>query len=285
MNQAHKFLITGGTGNQGGAVINCLAKSGKKLRALCRDPESPNAISLKEKGVEVVKGDLNESSSYQEYLLGQDGVFSVQAFNKNVQQEVKQGIQLADAAKKAGVAHLVYASVSGADQNTGIPHFESKYEIETHIKKIGLPYTIMRPASFCENLLNPRVKGSILKGKLIMPLEKDTIQQYISMHDIGIIASKILQSPQHFIGKTLTLATDQMSMLELTELFEQQLDRSMKYQKLPGLITRLSMGRDLTKMFKWMDQNGFIFADDISAIKATFPGLIDMKTWIRNNFL
>ncbi len=284
MNQSQKFLITGGTGNQGGAVINCLLKDGKQVRALCRNPQSPKAKALLSQGVEVVQGDLNHPDSYVEHLEEVQGVFSVQAFNKNISQEITQGIQLADAVKAAGIPHLLYSSVSGADQNTGIPHFDSKYQIEKHIIKLGLPSTIIRPVSFCENMLMPRVKNSILKGKFVMPLDKDTVQQYITMHDIGIIGSKILQDPQPFMSKTLTIATDQMSMLELTQLFEEILARKVKYQKLPGLITRLAMGKDLTKMFKWMDNNEFIFANDIQALKTTFPGLIDMRTWIKNNF-
>lgn len=285
MNNGHKFLITGGTGNQGGAIIKTLLKQGCPVKALCRNPQSAAGIALSTLGVQVVAGDLDEPQSYKEHLHDLQGVFSVQALMKNSDQEIRQGVQLADACKEAGVAHLVYASVSGADQKTGIPHFQTKYHIEQHIKNINIPYTIMRPASFCENLLNPHLKGAILKGKLVMPLNKDTVQQYISMHDIGIIGSKILQSPQHFTGKTLTLATDQMTLQQLADLFAEILHRKIKYQKLSTLVTRLTMGKDLAKMFKWMDKNGFAFADDMEALKDMFPGLIDMRTWIRHNFL
>ena len=117
-----------------------------------------------------------------------------------------------------------------------------------------------------------------------MPLNRDTVQQYITMHDIGVIGAHIMQHPQDFQNNTLTIATDQMSMEQLAGLFEKELGRKMKYQKLPGLITRLAMGKELTKMFRWMDQNEFTFAEDIPALKQQFSELIDVKTWIKHNF-
>ena len=69
-------------------------------------------------------------------------------------------------AKENGVKHFLYSSVIGADVHTGIPHWESKFQIENHIKQIGLSYTIIRPASLFENLLIPQVKSRLLKGKL-----------------------------------------------------------------------------------------------------------------------
>ncbi len=284
MNNSQTYFITGGTGNQGGAVLYALLKKGYGIKALCRNPVSAEAQSLSAAGVEIVEGDLNDPESYIHHLEGNRGIFSVQALNKNTQQEVDQGSQLVDTAKKAGTPHFVYSSVSGADQGTDIPHFKSKHLIEQHLKESGISHTIIRPVVFCENLLNPKVKNSILKGKLIMPLNKETTQQYISMHDIGVIASSILENKEAYENQTLTIATDQVSMAELTELFSEVLNQKMKYQKLPGLITRLSMGKDLTKMFKWMDQNDFVFVDDIEGFKSNFPGLIDMKTWIKRNF-
>ncbi len=285
MNLTQKFLITGGTGNQGGAICRRLLAEGHKVMALSRNPESQAAKELTKLGAQVISADLNSPDTYRDLLVGVDGVFSVQAFNKDTQQEVMQGISLADECKAAEVPHLLYSSVAGADQKTGIPHFESKYKIESHIESCGVPYSIIRPTSFCENMLNPRVKNSILKGKLIMPLNRETVQQYVSMHDIGVIGAQILTHPQQFQNQVLTVASDQMTMGELATAFEETLNRKVKYQKLPGLITRLAMGKDLTKMFKWMDQNEFTFAENISALKEQFPELADVRTWIKENFL
>lgn len=284
MNLTQKFLITGGTGNQGGAICRRLLTNGNRVIALTRNPESQAAKELVKLGAQVEAADLNKAESYREHLTGINGVFSVQAFSKDTAQEIRQGNTLADECVAANVPHLLYTSAAGADQDTGISHFESKYAIESHLKELPISYTIIRPTSFCENMLNPRVKNSILKGKLVMPLNRDTVQQYISMHDLGVIGAQILQNPQQYQNQVITIATDQMSMEQLTHLFEEELNRKMKYQKLPGLVTRLAMGKELTKMFKWMDQNQFTFVKDIGALKDEFKELKDVRSWIRQNF-
>jgi uncharacterized protein YbjT (DUF2867 family) len=74
-------------------------------------------------------------------LRGAYGVFSVQDFCAvGATREVQQGKNLADAAKQAGVEHFVYSSVGGAERNSGIDHWESKWEIEKHIRKLGSAY-------------------------------------------------------------------------------------------------------------------------------------------------
>ena len=80
---------------------------------------------------------------------------------------MQQGKNLAEAAKKAGVEHFVYSSVGGAERNSGIDHFESKWEIEKHIRKLDLPATVLRPAAFMENYYIDQVEIGILKGKLM----------------------------------------------------------------------------------------------------------------------
>src|SRR5205814_8368667 len=99
-----------------------------------------------------VRGDLGHPSSRDSALRGVRAVYSVQDFwTVGAKREVQQGKNLADAAKKAGVEHFVYSSVGGAERNSGIDHFESKWEVEKYIRKLGLPATILRPAAFMEN--------------------------------------------------------------------------------------------------------------------------------------
>ena len=82
------------------------------------------------------------------------GVFSVQNFwlpNVGFEGEIRQGKNVADAAKAAGVQHLVYSSVGAAHRGMGQKHFESKWIIEQYIHSLDIPYTILRPAAFFEN--------------------------------------------------------------------------------------------------------------------------------------
>jgi uncharacterized protein YbjT (DUF2867 family) len=128
------ILVTGITGKQGGAVARELLNQGFKVRGLTRKPDSESAQELKNLGVEIVSGDFNDPKSLVKAATGVHTVFSVSTpFEAGIDAETKQGIAIADAAKEARVNHLVYTSVAGADRQTGIPHFDSKYEVEKHI--------------------------------------------------------------------------------------------------------------------------------------------------------
>ena len=122
------ILVSGATGQQGGAVARNLLEWGFTVRALTRDTDKAAARELADLGAEVVSGDLEDRASIERVLDGVYGVFSVQQFMETgVEGEVRQGVLLADAAKAAGVEHLVYSSVGSAHRDTGIPHFESKW--------------------------------------------------------------------------------------------------------------------------------------------------------------
>jgi len=144
-------LVTGATGRQGGAVIRHMRPKGWKLRALTRNPNSYAAKELAKQGVELVQGDLDDPGSLERAARGVYGIYSVQDFwTVGARREVQQGKNLADVAKKAGVEHFVYSSVGGAERNTGITHFETKWVVEKHIRSLKLPVTVLRPASFME---------------------------------------------------------------------------------------------------------------------------------------
>src|SRR6266511_2913316 len=126
-NSNRLILVTGATGHQGGAVLKHLRKKGFPVRILTRDPDKPEARKLVGSGTEVVRGDLNDQGTLTRALEGVYGVYSVQAANfGDIENEVRQGINLADAAARSRINHLVYSSVASAHKNTGIPHFDSK---------------------------------------------------------------------------------------------------------------------------------------------------------------
>ncbi|MEP6948653.1 MAG: NmrA/HSCARG family protein [Ginsengibacter sp.] len=284
MQNSKTIFVTGATGNQGGAVARSLSNNGFKVKALTRNPSSLAAQNLKKLPVEIVHGDLNNTGTYREYIKDVDGIFGVLTNENGIDKEIKQGIDLANLAKEHGVKHFVYSSVTGADQHTGIPHWESKFRIENHIRQINLPHTIVRPASLFENFLIPQVKSRILKGKLASPVNKDVIQQFISSKDVGEISAGIFMKPEKYLGETLTIAAEEMDMNEVAHIFSEALGKEIKYQKLPGLITRLVMGKDLYKMFTWVNENDAVFLKDLDAFRKEYPGLTGLKEWIQLNF-
>src|SRR4029077_6709002 len=115
MTSDRTILITGVTGNQGGAVAQALHGKGFYLRGLTRRPESERAATLARHGVDVVKGDLDDETTLRGALAGAWGVFGVQnTLEAGVEREEAQGKRLATLSREAGVEHYVYTSVGSA---------------------------------------------------------------------------------------------------------------------------------------------------------------------------
>src|SRR5437879_5532506 len=156
MPQSKLVLVTGATGKQGGAVVEALLTRGHQVRALTRNPASSAANRLREQGVEIAVGDFTDHDSLVRAARGVDAVYVMSTpFEQGAEKETAQGITITDAAKAAGVAHLIYSSAAGANRATGVPHFDSKYAVEKHLQASCVPYTIVAPVSFMEDLLQP----------------------------------------------------------------------------------------------------------------------------------
>ena len=284
MENTQTIFVTGATGNQGRAVVQSLLDNGFIVKALTRNPSLPAAQNLQMQHAEIVQGDLNDPESFKHHLKDADGLFCLLTYENGIEKEIKQGIDLANSAKDNGVKHFLYSSVIFADLHTGVPHWDSKKIIEDHIKKIELPYTIIRPASLYENFLIPQVKSRIVKGKLVSPVNKNIIQQFISSQDIGKISAAIFMNPEKYLGRVIPLAAEEMNMQQAAAIFSEVLEKEISYQKLPKIITRLVMGKLLYKMFKWINENDAVIMENLDWQKNEFTDLLTLKQWIAMNF-
>jgi len=277
------LLVTGATGRQGGAMICHMLGKGWTLRALTRSPNSRAAQELTRQGVEVVQGDLEDPASLERATRGVHGVYSVQDFwSVGAKREVAQGKNLAEAAKKAGVEHFVYSSVGGAERNSGIDHWESKWEIEKHIRKVGLPATILRPAAFMENYYIDQVEIGILKGKLADPIRADKPYQTIASEDIGAFAALAFERASEFIGLELEIAGSELTNPEAAQVFSRVLGKPVKFRKLPMPMVRLVLGKEFYQMFRWFNEAGF--KADIAGLRRRYPEvhLHNLEEWLRS---
>lgn len=283
MSNADKtVLVTGATGRQGGAVVRHMLPKGWRLRALTRNPASHVAKELARQGIEVVQGDLEDARSLQGVCRGVYGIYSVQDFwSVGAKREVQQGKNLADAAKKAGVQHFVYSSVGGAERNTGIPHWESKWEVEKHIRQLALPATILRPVSFMETYHILEVEVGILKGKLTDPIRRDKPYQTIATDDIGAFAALAFERPQDFCGLELEIAGSELTNLEAAQVFSRVMGQPVKFRKLPLPIVRLVLGKEFYTMFRWFNEEGY--KADIVGLRRRYPEvhLHTLEEWLR----
>src|SRR5216684_1886210 len=191
MTSNRTILITGVTGNQGGAVARAVQGAGFHLRGLTRKPDSEPAAALARQGVDIVKGDLDDEATPRRALAGAWGVFGVQnAGEAGVEREEAQGKRLATLAREAGVEHYVYTSVGSAHKRTGIPHFDNKWRIEETVRGLRFPsHVILRPVFFMENLLAPY---SLQGPTLAWALGPGTKLQMIAVDDIGWFGARAL---------------------------------------------------------------------------------------------
>ena len=274
------ILVTGATGKQGSAVLHHLQKRGFSVRILTRHPEKPEARALIGGGVDVIQGDLNDPPSLTRALQEVYGVYSVQASTGGAEAEIRQGINLADAANRSGVSHIVYSSVGSADQNTGIPHFDSKFRIEEHIRGTGLRYTIFRPVFFMENWFGSQKQ--IEGGTLAQPLNPDTRLQMIAVDDIGAFVAMAFEHPGQWEGRAVDIAGDELSMTAIAGAFSRSLGREVRYQQVPWDAFEQRAGHEITVMYRWFESVGYHV--DIGAVRQELPSLTSFDRWLNSNW-
>jgi uncharacterized protein YbjT (DUF2867 family) len=273
-------LVTGATGNQGGAVVRALLADSRPVRAMTRDPAQPAARRLAAQGAEVVAGNFRDPPSLARAMSGVHGVFSVQnMLADGPEQEAQDGIAVADAAYAAGVAHLVYSSVGGADRQTGIPHFESKWRIERHIASLQLPATILRPAFFIDNLITPGAWGRVMWGSLRGALGRDGPVQVIALEDIGAIAARAFAEPGAWAGRQLEIAGDEVSVRQAAAAYRRVMSRRPRYLPLAPALVAIG-DKSVAAMFRWCASEGY--RADIPSLRKEFPQLRDLEQGLRH---
>jgi uncharacterized protein YbjT (DUF2867 family) len=272
-------VVTGATDRQGGAVVRHMLPKGWRIRALTRNPRSAPALDLAHRGVDVVAGDLDDQASLAAALAGAYGVYSVQDFwSVGARREVAQGKNIA----KAGVAHFLYSSVGGAERNSGIDHWETKWEIEQYIRELELPATIIRPAAFMESYYIEQVEIGILKGRLVDPIRADKPYQTIAADDIGAFVALAFDRPNEFIGQALEIAGSELTNRQTADVFSRVLGKAVAFRRLPLPIVRLALGREFYQMFRWFNRAGF--AADIEGLRGHYPEirLRSLEEWLRD---
>jgi uncharacterized protein YbjT (DUF2867 family) len=273
-------LVTGATGSQGGAVIRALLSQGQQVRGLTRNSSSPAAEQLSRQGVEVVTGDFTDQDSLVRAARGVDAIFTMTTpFEEGVTGETEQGIAITDAAKAAGVGHLVYSSVASADRATSIPHFDSKYMVEKYIVSSGVPHTIIAPVYFMDNLVQPWTLPTLRQGKLALAMPPTRLLQQISVADIGAFAAAVIERREAVSGRRFDIAGDEFSGEDSAALLSKVTGREFTYEGFPPEALR-AQSEDLALMFEWFNRTGYVA--DINGLQRDFPEVKwhDFETWV-----
>jgi uncharacterized protein YbjT (DUF2867 family) len=271
-------VVCGATGRQGGAVMRHLLAEGWQVRALTRQPDGPKAQPLRDAGAEVTGVDMADRSTLDAAFAGAYGVFNVQ--NPQIagfEGEVAQGRNVADAAKAAGVRHLVYGS-AGMGHRTGVPSWDAKVLIADHMREAGLPITVLRPMAFMELMSDkdfyPQVSVWHVMPKL---MGWDRALPWLAADDVGVIAAKAFADPGRFIGQELPLAADVRTLDDGRQLWRER-GRAPRGFPMPTWLFERVAGKDLPTMWRWLRTEEVPL--DTGPTLAVHPGAQTMRQWV-----
>lgn len=222
------ILVTGAAGKTGQAVIKALAERGQSVRALVRRPEQEAAV--REAGAQsVVAGDMRDEGSVLEAAQGARAIYHI-APNMS-SDEVPMGRVALDAARQADLHHFVYHSVLHP-QTSDMPHHWDKLRVEEMILKSGLPFTILQPAVYMQN-----VRGSwneiTSKGIYPVPYPTTTRLSLVDLPDVAEIASRVLTEAGHEGAIYELSGTRPISPEEIASVLSRLLSQSVRAQEVP----------------------------------------------------
>ena len=276
--------VVGATGRQGGAVARHLLADGWKVRALTRRPESQAAQELAALGADVIRVDLGDRRTVRAAFTGVSGVFSVQnPMTSGLDAEVRHGRNVADAAKEAGVGHLVYGSAGVGVAGTGVGSWESKLVVQAHTVDLGLPLTVLRPMAFMELMTDKAFFPPVAMWHLMPRLMgSDRPIPWICVDDLGAIAAQAFADPDRFIGEDIKVASEVRSIAECRAIWREVVGRSPRRFPMPVWMFERFAGTDLTAMWRWLRDGHFDI--DPSETHKILPTVSTVREWLTQRF-
>jgi uncharacterized protein YbjT (DUF2867 family) len=270
------IAVIGATGKQGGAVVTALLDRGVPVRAVVRD--AAKADQLAARGVDVALADQDDGKSLRRAFTGVAAVFAVTTFTGplGTEGEVAHGRAIADAARDAQVAHLVYTSVGAADRATGILQFESKGRIEQYLHEVGVPTVVVRPTFFMDNFLNLFIP-TIEDGQVVLraPLTLGVPLQMIAVEDIGKAAATVLLDPTAVRNGAVELATDERTPEAIADTFGAAQGRPGRFDPVPLDAVK---DDDFRRMFHWFTKLP-AFQADMERTRAMVGDITDLSAF------
>ncbi|HKP77389.1 MAG TPA: NmrA/HSCARG family protein [Longimicrobiaceae bacterium] len=309
MNGKKVIAVVGATGAQGGGLARAILdepESGFALRALTRNVDSDNARALAGRGAEVVHADLDDEESLVRALDGAYGAFFVTNFWEHFspEREGAQARNLAQAAKRAGVRHVVWSTLEDTRERVPldddrmptlmgrykVPHFDAKGESDAAFRELGVPTTFLRTAFYWDNFIGfgmgPR-RGDDGVLSLALPMGDKRLSG-IAAEDIGRCAYGVFKAGPEMIGRTVGIAGDHLTGEEMAATLGRALGEEVRYQDVPVDVYR-SLGfpgaEDLGNMFQYYQE----FADEFAASRpvdgsrALNPALQSFEQWAARN--
>jgi len=228
------IAVIGSTGTQGGGLVRAILadpNGGFAVRAITRDPNKDSAKALAAKGAEVVSANLDEVESLKKAFAGAYGVYAVTNFweHFSAEKEKVQAKNIAEAAKAAGVKHVIWSTLEDTRQFMSaddkrmpmlqekyrVPHFDAKAEADAFFA--GVPTTFLLTTFYWDNLymfgLAPK-RGDDGKYSWAFPMGQKKLAG-IAAEDIGKVAYGIFKAGPQYIGKKVGIYGEALTIDEM----------------------------------------------------------------------
>ena len=280
--ESRTIVVCGATGRQGGAVVRHLLGDGWRVRGLTRNPETAKARLLADSGAEVVRADMTDRGELERVFAGAYGVYNVQnPMISGFDGEVRQGRNVAEAAKAAGIQHVVYGA-AGIGRRTGIPSWDTKVEIQEHMDKLGLPLTVLRPNAFMELLTDKAYYPPVAIWHVMVKLmgERRNVP-WLAVGDVGAIAARAFAQPYQFVGRQIPLAADIKTLDDSRAVWTDVFGKPPSKFPMPVfMFERIAghAGRDLPKMWRWLRTNEI--PEDTTPTHEIHPAALTLRQWL-----
>ncbi|KAK4499509.1 hypothetical protein PRZ48_010024 [Zasmidium cellare] len=290
------LVIFGITGQQGSSLASQVLSSptlSKKynIRGITRDPNKPDAQTLRSKGVELVKCDLDDRASIKAALEGAHTVFAMTATMYKpggMEQELAQGKAIADEAVAAGVQFIIYSSVPSPKKISGgkylVDSFDVKDEVKDYVEGLPLRSAFFWPGSFMQNFhgeLAPRPgpDGALAITNFVSPGTKYPLIDIAG--DTGKFVGAMLAEPEKFVGKTLCAATRTYTMTEMCEIMSRSCGKNVAYNQVPkdvfaGFIPEAR--GTLLNMLAYFEEFGYYGPGTEQSVAAAASGALEQPT-------
>jgi uncharacterized protein YbjT (DUF2867 family) len=278
---AHIIAVVGATGLQGGSVTRALLEDHWRVRALTRDLQGKKARALAELGADLVKVDTADPATLGPAFQGAYGVFNVQNHHvSGYEGEVQQGRNVADAAKRAGVEHLVYGAAGLGTPGTGVGSWETKVEVARYMHEQDLPVTVLRPMAFMELMTEskffPAASTWHTMPKL-MGWERPV--GWLAVDDLAGVVVTAFGDPGGFIGRDIALTSDVQTLDECRGIWREVVGRGPRRFPMPTWLFERFVGTDETTMWRWLRSNEIDL--DPGPARAIRPNALSVREWLR----
>ena len=272
--------VLGATGLQGGAVARRLLADGYRVRALTRNPAGAKAAALAAAGAEVRQADMFDASSLVDAFTGAAAAYGVQ--NHHIcgyDGEIRQGKNVADAVKQAGVPHLIYASAGPAERGTGVGSWDTKVAVTDYMRDLGIPVTALRPMAFMELMTEAKFYPAASVWH-VMPrlMGEHRPVGWLAVADLAAIVAKAVAEPDRFVGLDIPLASDVRSIAEVREIWQQIANRSPRKFPMPRWLFERFSGKDETTMWTWLADHEIDL--DTSPALSIHPRALTVHDWL-----